>query len=96
MNEDREIVATVKEGLKRKKVTVRADWRSNRSISVCDEFKAQIQDPILRAIVIVIFIIKRNKLSPLKPFADEMEITPARTATVKDVRKSMTDTRLII
>lgn len=47
LNEDREIVARVKEGLKRKmKVTARADWRFKPEYKcICDEFKAQIQDP---------------------------------------------------
>ena len=61
LNEDCEIVARVKEGLKRKEDTVRADWKSNRSISVFvmnSKHRSRIR--ILRAIVIVSFIIKRN------------------------------------
>lgn len=61
LNEDCEIVARVREGLKRKKgycpcrLEVKPEYKC-----ICDEFKAQIQDSDLRAIVIVSFIIKRN------------------------------------
>ena len=49
LNEDREIVARVKEGLKRK------EGYCPRRLEIKPEYKC-----ILRAIVIVIFIIKRN------------------------------------
>ena len=61
LNEDCEIVARVREGLKRKKGYCPCSWRSNRSISVfVMNSKHRFRIRILRAIVIVSFIIKRN------------------------------------